>query len=80
MKYCVIKGTKTILDEGRDNLDLMMQNAKNAGFTESEIEIIEITKEEIEMMNKQKQSPTLEEKNRADIDYLSIMAGVGLSV
>lgn len=36
------------------------------------------TKEEIEAEKNKPQEPTKEERNRADIDYLSIMLGVDL--
>lgn len=40
MKYCVIKNTTTIID-GSDNADaVMIQNALNAGFVETEVEIL----------------------------------------
>ncbi len=80
MKYCVIKNTTTIIDGSENPLEIMLQNAQNAGFTENEVEIL--TEEEyqarVESEPKPVQEPTLEEKNRADIDYLAIMTGVDL--
>ena len=40
MRYCVLKGTVTVID-GSENLDdMMMQNAVNAGFTVDQVEIL----------------------------------------
>lgn len=80
MKYCVVKDTIKVIDGSENPIELMLQNARNAGFTENEVEII--TEEEY-LARKQLepqllQEPTLEEKNRADIDYISIMLGVEL--
>ena len=40
MKYCVIKDTVIVIDGSENPLDIMLQNAKNAGFNESEVEIL----------------------------------------
>ncbi len=79
MKYCVIKNTSRDIDSNQ-SIEVMLQNAGNAGFTENEVEII--TEDEYlarkELEHQPIQEPTLEEKNRADIDYISIMLGVEL--
>jgi hypothetical protein len=46
MKYCVIKDTTKILDGSENHQEMMIKNAENAGFTESEVEIL--TEEEFE--------------------------------
>ena len=46
MKFCVINNTVTVIDGGYNSQEIMIQNAINAGFTESEVEII--TNEEYE--------------------------------
>lgn len=80
MRYCVIKDTTKVIDGSDNPLEIMLQNAMNTGFTENEVEIL--TEEEyltrVENEPKTAQEPTLEEKNRADIDYLAIMTGVEL--
>ncbi len=78
MRYCVVKGTTTVVD-GNNPTELMLQNALNAGFTESEVEILteDEYKVRLEIMQKPPE-PTLDNKNRADIDYLAIMMGVEL--
>ena len=78
MRYCVVKGTTTVVD-GNNPTELMLQNAINAGFTESEVEIL--TEEEWQTRVKliqPIQESTLEQKNRADVDYMAIMMGVEL--
>ena len=40
MKYCVIKDTAKIIDGSDNPTEIMLQNAINAGFTESEVEIL----------------------------------------
>lgn len=74
MSYCVIKGTRTIIDNNA-NEEVMLENARIAGFSTSEVEIIELSESEL---NSQAHIPTLQEKNRADIDYLAIIQGVDL--
>lgn len=40
MKYCVVKDTITVIDGSDNPKETMIQNALNAGFSESEIEIL----------------------------------------
>ncbi len=40
MKYCVIKNTTTVIDGSENPLEIMLQNAINAGFAENEVEIL----------------------------------------
>jgi len=40
MRYCVIKDTTTVIDGSENPIEIMLQNAQNAGFTESEVEIL----------------------------------------
>lgn len=40
MKYCVIKDTTIVIDGSENIQEIMYQNAVNAGFTESEVEIL----------------------------------------
>lgn len=44
MKYCVIKGTTTVIDGSENSIEIMEQNAQNAGVTDFEI----LTEEEYE--------------------------------
>jgi len=64
MKYCVIKNTTKVIDGSENPLEIMLQNAINAGFTENEVEIL--TEEEYqarkELEPKPLQEPTLEER------------------
>lgn len=46
MRYCVIKNTTTIIDGSNNPTSIMLQNSQNAGFAESEVEIL--TEEEYE--------------------------------
>lgn len=80
MNFCVVKNTTKIIDGSNNSIEIMLQNAQNAGFSEGEIEILseEEYQARVELEPKPIQEPTLEEKNRADIDYLAIMTGVDL--
>ena len=56
MKYCVIKGTIKVIDGSNNLIDIMLQNAQNAGFTESEVEIL--TEEEYQARKELEPIPT----------------------
>ena len=80
MRYCVIKNTTTVIDGSENSIEIMLQNAQNAGFSESEVDIL--TEEEYQARKDLEpiapQSPTETEQLRADVDYISIMTGVDL--
>lgn len=85
MKICIEKPTNKLIEMQSDaTAGTLIQNAVNAGYAESEIEEREVTQEEfqaiLDAQPKPPIEPTLEEKNRADIDYIAIMMGVDLSV
>lgn len=52
MNYCVIKNTTTIIDGSENPFETMIQNAINAGFEETEVEIL--TKEEYNIRKSEK--------------------------
>ncbi len=64
MKYCVVKDTIKIIDGSNNSLDTMLLNAQNAGFTDTEVEIL--TEEEYQARKVLEpippQEPTLEER------------------
>lgn len=64
MKYCVIKDTTKIIDGSENPIEIMLKNAQNAGFTESEVEIL--TEEEyqtrVELEPKPMAEPTETER------------------
>lgn len=64
MKYCVAKGTIKIIDDSNNSVETILQNAQNAGFTESEVEILteEEYQERLENQPKPPQPPSLEER------------------
>ena len=45
MKYCVIKGTTTVIDGSENSIEIMEQNAQNAGIADFEI----LTEEEYQV-------------------------------
>ncbi|WP_069999453.1 hypothetical protein [Cellulosilyticum sp. I15G10I2] len=53
MKYCVLKNTTTVIDGSQNPDEILIQNAINSGFLESEIEILTqeeyLTRKEIEI-------------------------------
>jgi hypothetical protein len=67
MRYCVIKNTTTIIDGSENPIEIMLQNAQNAGFSENEVEIL--TEEEylqrVEAEPKPIQPPTDKERIEA---------------
>jgi hypothetical protein len=64
LKYCVIKNTAKVIDGSENPIEIMLQNAQNAGFSEDEVEIL--TEEEylqrVEAEPKPPQPPTVEER------------------
>lgn len=67
MKYCVIKNTIKIIDGSENPIDIMLQNAMNAGFTEDEIEILTEEEYQTRLKNEPKPLPlpTAEERLEA---------------
>lgn len=67
MKYCVIKDTTRVIEGSENPLEIMLQNAQNAGFLENEVEIL--TEEEylarLENEPKPLPLPTAEERLEA---------------
>lgn len=67
MRYCVIKNTTKVIDGSENPQEIMLQNAVNAGFKESEVEIL--TEEEylarVENEPKPLPLPTAEERLEA---------------
>lgn len=64
MKYCVVKNTTKVIDGSDNDTEIMLQNAQNTGFLESEVEILtEVEyKARVELEPKPIAEPTLEEK------------------
>ena len=56
MQYCVVKNTTTVIDGSDNPSEIMLQNALNAGFAESEVEIL--TEEEYEERKALEPQPT----------------------
>ena len=76
---CVIKGTTIQIDSLLSNsVEIMLQNAQNAGFTESEIEIL--TEEEFEERKSQEpqpiQPPSLEERLLIAEETINVILGL----
>lgn len=80
MKYCVIKDTTTVIDGSDNSIEIMLQNAQNAGFTETEIEIL--TEEEYQARKdlepKPITEPTTEERLQMAEDTILFMLMGGL--
>ena len=55
MRYCVIKDTIKVIDGSENPIEIMLQNAQNAGFAEIEVEIL--TEEEYEERKSQEPVP-----------------------
>lgn len=63
MKYCVVKNTTKVIDGSNNPAEIMLRNAQNAGFTESEVEIL--TEEEY-LTRKELEPPKEKEKSQLD--------------
>ena len=55
MKYCVVKNTTKLIDGSENPIEIMLQNAINAGFAEAEVEIL--TEEEYQTRLKNEPKP-----------------------
>ena len=40
MKYCVVRNTTTVIDGSENSIEIMLQNAQNAGFSKDEVEVL----------------------------------------
>lgn len=79
MKYCVIKDTTKVIDGSENPIEIMLQNAQNAGFTETEIEIL--TEEEYQARKDLEPIPIQEpsiEDYMLDLDFRLSMMELGL--
>ena len=67
MRYCVIKNTTKVIDGSDNSTELMLQNARNAGFKEEEVEILTEEEYQARLENEPKpiQEPALEERLEA---------------
>lgn len=74
LKYCVIKNTTKVIDGSNNTADIMLQNAQNTGFIESEVEILTEAeyqaRKELEPM--QPKEPTKEELLEQRINDLEL--------
>lgn len=64
MKYCVVTNTTTVIDGSNNPREIMLENALNAGFSESEVEILteEEYEERLDSEPKPIPTPTSEER------------------
>ena len=76
MKYCVIKDMTTVIDGSENPEEIMLQNAKSAGYTKEQVEIL--TEEEyrvrIDSLPKLVPQPTIEERV-ANLENLQLQQG-----
>lgn len=74
LQYCVIKDTTKVIDGSDNHIEIMLQNAQNAGFAETEVEIL--TEEEyqarVELEPIPPQEPTREELLEQRINDLEL--------
>lgn len=79
MKYCVVKNTTIVIDGSQNNINIMLQNALNAGFLESEIEIL--TEQEYEERKSLEPLPLpqpTQDDYLLDLDFRLSMIELGL--
>lgn len=78
MKYCVIKNTTDIIDGSDNNTEVMLQNATNLGFLESEVEIL--TSEEYQARKALEPqpipTPSLEERLLIAEETINVILGL----
>ena len=75
MRYCVIKNTIIIIDGSKNPVEIMLKNATNAGFSETEVEIL--TEEEyqirLEAVPLIPTPPTIEDRvTNTEIDVVAL--------
>lgn len=78
MRYCVIKNTTKVIDGSENPIEVMLQNARNAGFTAEEVEILteEEYEERVKNEPKSPQKPTQEERLEAlEMAVLELVLG-----
>lgn len=78
MRYCVIKNTTKVIDGSENPIEVMLQNAQNAGFTAEEVEILteEEYEERVKNEPKSPQEPTQEERLEAlEMAVLELVLG-----
>lgn len=67
MKYCVVRNTTTVIDGSENSIEIMLQNAQNAGFSKDEVEVL--TEEEYQARRVSEpvepSSPTVSERLEA---------------
>lgn len=80
MRFCVVKGSTKIIDGSDNPTEVMVQNAQNAGFTESEVEILteEEYQQRIENEPEPFQAPTAEERLQALEDAMIFLTLGGM--
>ena len=67
MRYCVLKNTTTIIDDFEGNsVETMLQNAQNAGFAESEVEVLTEEEYQARLENEPKSPQPPSEKERLE--------------
>ena len=57
MKYCVVKNTTKLIDGSENPIEIMLQNAINAGFAEAEVEILKEEEYQTRLKNEPKPLP-----------------------
>lgn len=77
MKYCVTKNTTKIIDGSNNPIEIMLQNAKNAGFTETEVDVLteEEYQQRLENEPKPPQSPSFEVRLQSAEKTILILLG-----
>lgn len=80
MNYCVIKDTTKIIDGSDNPLELMLQNAQNAGFTADKVEIL--TQEQYDARKALEPQPTPQptlEDYVLELEFRLMMLELGLN-
>lgn len=81
MKYCVIKDTTKVIDGSENPIGIMLQNAQNAGFTETEVDIL--TVEEYQKRKASEPQPVVVDQDeilKAKIELTTINTLIDLGV
>ena len=78
LRYCVIKDTTKIIDGSANSLEIMLQNAQNTGFSESEVEILteEEYMERVELEPKPVPPPSVKERLAVAEETINIILGL----
>ncbi|MBP2027390.1 hypothetical protein J2Z35_001184 [Acetoanaerobium pronyense] len=74
MRYCVVKNTTKVIDGSENSIEIMLQNAQNAGFAETEVEILTEEEYQERLANEPKPPPQPTSEQQLTMEMTMAMA------